>query len=577
MKLVVPILFVVMTAGSGNVASQEAAPATDSASDQQRKACSDTGSDLVIAQCENLRLEFNTTNAAKQIKLLADGSVDFSSVHGISLADPTVVLGAFIVGVRKRAYAGLVSNTLSGDAKAAAQGALNQFAQLVSTKAAVNQSGANTASTGSTSLVTKPTTTDLISLAAESGAFTDTLNGNTLTVQANADGLIRYFSNKPFADLEKPKLADTLLEHLTVTATFSVAQSGSTGVKTSGSATSGSPSVSDIVLPSNNVNFNTVSANLAVVRPYVPNSKKFNKAWKDAEKPQLAALSSAETTIYKARLKLQPVVQKVESTDSFKEAEAIWLKNAKADEENGDFNKFVSDYKTYTDAFEAGMFAPTNNVDPTVTVESQVLDLNSDIASLSSINGKILDQARGTLFTLNYTYNTPPNKPATHTGTLILAKVFQNSNGRQLTANAAGTWFDSVPKGAKYGKAQSYQFSGEFDQPMGGTATAPRATFSLAGYGQYQYNPTVLKITSGNVAPGTDITLNGNAQVLLGTAGWIGVAQSKLSFNIGKGMTIPVAVKWSNKTDLVPSNDWKGQFGVSYDLSAFSSMLSGLK
>ena len=151
---------------------------------------------------------------------------------------------------------------------------------------------------------------------------------------------------------------------------------------------------------------------------------------------------------------------------------------------------------------------------------------------------------------------------------------FHRFNAAQLNGNAAGSWFASVPVGAVYGRVQSYQFSGEYDQPIG-SKSAPRAIFSLAGYGQYQYSPTVLNITSANLAPGTNITLPSNAQVLLGTAGWLGVAQAKLVFNVGKGLSIPVAFKWSNKTDLLPNSNWKGQFGITYDLSALSSMLSG--
>ncbi len=74
---------------------------------------------------------------------------------------------------------------------------------------------------------------------------------------------------------------------------------------------------------------------------------------------------------------------------------------------------------------------------------------------------------------------------------------------------------------------------------------------SVAGYGQYQYDPTVLNVTSGNLVPGTNITLPKNAQVLLGTAGWLGIVQGKLVINLTKGLNVPVAIKWSNKTDFV--------------------------
>src|SRR5207302_7765954 len=119
------------------------------------------------------------------------------------------------------------------------------------------------------------------------------------------------------------------------------------------------------------------------------------------------------------------------------------------------------------------------------------------------------------------------------------------------------------------------QISGEFDKPFGGTVADPRGTWSIAGYGQYQYDPTVLKITAGNLVPGTNIALPGDAEVLLGTAGWLGVVQGKVVINLKKGLTLPVALKWSNKTDLLKGNDVRGQFGLSYDLSALSKLISG--
>jgi hypothetical protein len=84
----------------------------------------------------------------------------------------------------------------------------------------------------------------------------------------------------------------------------------------------------------------------------------------------------------------------------------------------------------------------------------------------------------------------------------------------------------------------------------------------------------VLNISQGNLVPGTNITLPSNAQVLLGTSGWLGVVQGKIVFNLSKGLNIPVAIKWSNKTDLLTGNDIRGQIGLSYDLSALSKVLS---
>jgi len=519
--------------------------------------CNQADSALTKAECQNLVLEFYKDKTAE-------------SDYGLkeSLRDPFAVLTPFIVGVRKRAFEQVAGLALKSTLTSLGQTALNSAAQVLSTKAATNQTGANLRSSGSTNLVNKPTTTDLISIAAESGAFTDTVNGNSLTAQANVDGVRRYLAGKPFADLS-PSTLD-LLNHITLAATFTVAQGGSTGVPTSGKGTSTTPSISSIILPSNNISFNSLSANFVLYRKYSPHSKAFLSSWQSALKANASSLASAITAVQVAVLKASPLRNAVMLDQDFLSAQSTWVEAAKNDENNNDFSAFVKDYTTFTDAFQAAL----EKADPT-NVYTAILSINTALQGLAEVNEKILNEARGKpLLTFNYTYSTPQDKPATHTATLAAAYVAKGWNGAQLTGNAAGSWFASLPTGATYGRVQSYQFSGQYDQPIG-SPTAPRATFSLAGYGQYQYSPTVIKITSANLAPGTDITLTNNGQVLVGTAGWLGVAQAKLTFNIGKGTSIPVAFKWSSKTDLLPGNDWKGQFGVSYDLSALSGMLSG--
>lgn len=146
-------------------------------------------------------------------------------------------------------------------------------------------------------------------------------------------------------------------------------------------------------------------------------------------------------------------------------------------------------------------------------------------------------------------------------------------SGAELTGNFTGEIYSSVPAGAKYTRLKDLQVSAEFDKPFGGTVASPRATWSLAGYGQYQYDPSVLNITAGDLAPGTNISLPSNAQELLGTAGWLGIAQAKLVINLKNGLNVPVAVKWSNKTNLLQGSDTRGQIGISYDLSALKSLV----
>ena len=131
--------------------------------------------------------------------------------------------------------------------------------QTISTNAATNQNGGAPTASGSTNLVSKPTTTDFISLASESGAFTDTINGTTMTLQANALGLTKYFTNQPVFQRWESKYAD-VIQPLTFTATLNIAQTSSSTVPTTGSANAATPaSIGSILVPTNNASFSSLA------------------------------------------------------------------------------------------------------------------------------------------------------------------------------------------------------------------------------------------------------------------------------------------------------------------------------
>jgi len=61
----------------------------------------------------------------------------------------------------------------------------------------------------------------------------------------------------------------------------------------------------------------------------------------------------------------------------------------------------------------------------------------------------------------------------------------------------------TIPAGAKYGRLRHGQISGQYDRTLSGKAGAMQTQFSLAGYWQYQANPSALNIPAGTVVPGT--------------------------------------------------------------------------
>ncbi|MGB9122942.1 MAG: hypothetical protein WCE73_20170 [Candidatus Angelobacter sp.] len=460
--------------------------------------------------------------------------------------------------------------------------------QVLSTSAANTQIGGAPTATGSTNLVSKPTTTDFISAAAESGAFTDTINGTTMTIQANALGLTKYFYNKPIFEQWRSRYAD-VIQPLSFTVTLNVAQTGSTSATTTAPANPSTPaSITSVLLPTNNASFSSFGVNYSVHRPYSPQDPKFLTSWKSALTSNHAALQDAGKRIAADVYKLFPqdvfkdIQKKMQGTGPQPEEGtpmADWHRDGTAAEQAGNFDAFVTAYSTYEDKYAQALLdspdAPKN-----------LLALSQAIDAFTQVVYNVLDDARGKpLATLSYLYSTPQDKPATHSFTAVVSYLFKGDDpkkrtpltGAQLTANFTTSIYASLPAGAAYGRLRDFQLSGEFDKPFGGTPDEPRGTWSLAGYGQYQYDPTVLTITAGNLVPGTNIPLPGDAQVLLGTAGWLAVAQGKLVINLKKGLSIPVAVKWSNKTDLLKGDDVRGQVGLSYDLSALSKLISPAK
>lgn len=522
------------------------------------------------AYCPTLANEFSNKNLANEFSnknLVNGGSV-------APLDNPMSDLNAFASEVASKAYLHVLTSTLVSDAEGIAkQAAL----QTISTKAAVNQIGAPASSGGGTSLVTKPSVTDFVSLAAQSGAFTDTLNGNTLTASANANGLLKFIASKPVFERWDRTYAD-VLQHLTFGATLNVAQTASKTAITSGTANTSTPSLASVLLPSNNISFSSFTVSFALYKPYNPQDKSFIKTWQNAVSQHATTLNTASSAIARAVNKIANSASfqaAVLSSQELSSARATWHAEGMAAENAGDFDTFVKSYSSYVAAFIE---------DTQVGQAANQVALNNALNSYQQAALDTLDAARGKpLVTINYVYATPNSEPSQHQFTAAVAYVWgadKNNKttgwtGSQLTGNFTTAIYSSLPAGAKYGSLRDLQTSLEFDKPFGGQPSAPRLIASLSGYGQYQYDPTVLNITAGNLAPGTNIALPSNAQVLLGTSGWIGVVQGKITVNISNGLSIPAAISWANKTELLAASDVRGQVGLSYDLSALSSLLKG--
>lgn len=545
-------------------------PDLSAPSSAQEKIC--YAHDLPVGTCRSLVAEFNLKDLRKQ---MSSGKTPETAVLPLDIiwGDPLTVTQA----LEARASVMVLSSDLKTQLQPLAQVALQQ----ILTGAAVTQVGAQPSAGGATNLVTKPTTTDLISIASESGAFTDTSNGSSMTIQANSLGLAKLLSNTPIYKRIDSTTADWV-QPLNFSVVLNIAQASTSATPTTGTANKSTPSLASVLVPSNNAAFSSFTASYNIYRRYNPQSQDFQKAWMQALSDNGSNLTGLNQAIAKdlngfidKGYTAAPPAQIVAARSSFHKDAAV----AEAQGADG-FEAFVVAYMPYWKA-------TLQEIMPDKDSATALLNLSKDLEAYHQATYAVLNQARGTLATVSYSYTDDGQKPVTHNVTGSVSYVFKGdtdkvkttgkgsfASGIQITGNVTTSIYAHLPTTATYGRLRDFQASAEIDKPLGGTTDAPRSVLSAAGYGQYQFDPTVLNISAGNLVPGISIVLPSQAQVLLGTSGWLGVVQGKLVLNLAKGLSLPVAIKWSNKTDLLQANDVRGQFGLSYDLSALKSLLS---
>jgi hypothetical protein len=198
--------------------------------------------------------------------------------------------------------------------------------------------------------------------------------------------------------------------------------------------------------------------------------------------------------------------------------------------------------------------------------DQRLLAVKAAYAKYSQVYDDAFTELRGKpQFSFEYTFTRPVNQPDTHNVRLVFGVNPYGGKGL-LSANLATTFYNEVQPGARYGRVRDFQAAAQFDRPLGNVFTHP-AVFTLAGYMQYQFDPSVINISPGLLVPGTSITLPKDAQVLLGPKGTMGIAQAKLTLKMGdSGMKIPIGVSWASRTDLIDATDVRGHIGITYDL-----------
>jgi hypothetical protein len=202
---------------------------------------------------------------------------------------------------------------------------------------------------------------------------------------------------------------------------------------------------------------------------------------------------------------------------------------------------------------------------------------------------KVSKATAAPIVSIEYDYNTPQNQPTNSNFKLVgsfgwgqLATPPTRTSSAptppwNLTYNVGASIYDSTPASTIPGSSllRDLQAGTELDRNItsskwpGILKKIGDSTASATYYFQYQSSPSILNVTPGSPLNGINFTgLPSTATQVFSKKGDIHVAQAKWGLGKGTNVKFPIAVTYSNRTELIAHPAWGLQFGVTYDFSA---------
>jgi hypothetical protein len=170
------------------------------------------------------------------------------------------------------------------------------------------------------------------------------------------------------------------------------------------------------------------------------------------------------------------------------------------------------------------------------------------------------------VLSIEYNNNRPVGQATTSTFRLIFDK---GVNKWSFTFNGAVTFYDTRPQAPTTSRYRDAQVGAQVQRDIGKFLSTP-AALSASYYFQYQNGPAILNVTPGTPLPGITFTgLPSNATQVFAQTGNLHLGQLRLVLSPGQSnVRFPVAVSYSNRTELIAKPTWRAQVGVSYDFDS---------
>jgi len=396
---------------------------------------------------------------------------------------------------------------------------LVQLLQDFEEERADEQIGATSSSSGTTTVTSKGTVPEILALAVENGAVTQSQSGTVLTFRTNVGGAIRMLAAKRFLQLHGgPDPGLDLLARVALSASFDTSR--------------GSDVAGTTTFTGDQQQLSQWTFRALLVNHRDPGRHAFVQKWRTLVLPSQLNLTQAAGALD----------QQLQKDDAFLK----WATDTNQALAAADDSAIESVLRA------AGAKFPIKELSPATRAAFARFDQLS-AAFEEKRRTPLHDLENGALVTFEYTNDRPVTGPK-----LSNVRLIGTLGGTvDLTGNASLTLFDQIPAGASK-RVRDVQVAGALDARLGSADTIP-FTLSFSGKYVYQYEDTFDDATGARLAD---------------TAGSRWALQAKLTLPAmkGTGMRIPIALTVANIPEADPADRSKkivrANVGVTYDLDA---------
>jgi hypothetical protein len=412
------------------------------------------------------------------------------------------------------------------------------------------QTGSSPSSSGTTSVVSKGVAAQILSLATEYGALSRTSSTTVTTFRGKPTGIARLLKGDeafPYCaiyDFSCESGLARILDGSSFYVSFNTTPSNSTSASTSTTPSDNSSilnaSAKQVAAWGARYDFHVRKKPADIAKDY---AKQFNSTVTNAGAAYALAVQSLLGKIPEQQL-------------TNWQAKYVALLQSDATADPGEFTKALS--QAVKDLADLAQKA-----DPQFKAASDLVVTR--MSSYFVSRDKLMDDyINRQTYSISYDNTRAANQPSQSSIKFILSARMPKF--AQVTANGTVEWYDQILK-SNVSRFRDAQFALELDHTFGKTDAQLTPSLSAGYYFQYMVDNALLTLPSTALAPGTSIQLPGNASELLNTKGPIHLGQVKVTFKIkNSGVSIPLALTFSNRTDLIKATEVRGNFGLTFNL-----------